>query len=221
MTFDSDAQRFEFCRHRLYTAVVSDILDGLGYRHQVMRENLRPIHPDHIVVGRAKTVLWMEVFEVPEDPYALEIRAVDSLRPGEVMVHATGQSRRIAPWGELMTTAAVMRGATGAAIDGLIRDVKKILALNFPVFCVGMKPLDSKGRGLVMDFDCPIECGDVPVKPGDIVFGDYDGIVVIPREIEDEVWARASEKVEGENLTRAELLQGALLGEVYAKYGVL
>jgi regulator of RNase E activity RraA len=120
-----------------------------------------------------------------------------------------------------MTTAAVMRGGTGAVIDGMIRDVKKILTMNFPVFCVGMKPLDSKGRGLVMDFDCPIECGDVPVQPGDIVFGDYDGLVVVPQEVEAEVWARAVEKVEGENVTRAELLQGALLSEVYARYGVL
>ena len=221
MTFDSDAKLFEFCRTQLYSAVVSDILDSLGYREQAMREDIRPLHPDHVVVGRARTVLWMEVFHIPENPYELEIQAIDGLKPGDVMVHATGASRRIVPWGELMTTAAVQRGAAGAVIDGLTRDVKQILTMDFPVFCLGMKPLDSKGRGMVMDVDCALECGGVPVHPGDIVFGDYDGLVVVPQGIEAEVWAQAAEKVEGENVTREELLQGALLSEVYAKYGVL
>ena len=221
MTFDSDEKLFEFCRTQLYSAVVSDILDSLGYREQALREDIRPLHPDHVVVGRARTVLWMEVFHIPENPYELEIQAIDSLKPGDVMVHATGGSRRIVPWGELMTTAAVKRRATGAVIDGLTRDVKQILTMDFPVFCVGMKPLDSKGRGMVMDVDCSLECGGVPVNPGDIIFGDYDGLVVVPQEIEAEVWAQAAEKVEGENVTREELLQGALLSEVYAKYGVL
>jgi len=221
MTFDSDDQIFEFCRTRLYTAVVCDVLDSLGYRDQAMRSNIRPIHPDHVVVGRAKTILWLDLYEILDNPYEMEIKAIDSLKPGEVTVHCAHQSEQNAPWGELMSTAARMRGSTGAIVDGLIRDVKKIIEMGFPVFAVGFRPLDSKGRGLVVDFDVPIRCGDVLVRPGDLVFGDYDGVVVVPREVEAEVWPQAWEKVTGENKTREELLQGALLSEVYARYGVL
>lgn len=136
-------------------------------------------------------------------------------------MQATGDSRRNAPWGELMTTAAIARGARGAILDAFVRDVKKIIKLGFPVFAVGIKPLDSKGRGYMVDYDCPVECGGVPIESGDLVFADYDGVVVIPQEAEEEVLRRALEKAQMENLSKKELQAGCYLREVYAKYGVL
>lgn len=219
--FRSDEERFKLIREKLYTAVVCDILDSLGFRNQAMRETIRPVHPDHVVVGRARTFLWTEVFEPPADPYTKLIEAMDSLRPNDVVVQNTDYSGRIVAWGELMSTAAMARGCTGAVVDGLIRDVKMILKLGFPIFARGFRPLDSAGRGDIVAYDVPIRCGEVDVRPGEIVFGDYDGVVVIPREVEDEALAKALEKVQGENVTREELRQGRLLRQVYEKYGIL
>lgn len=222
MKFQSDQERFDLMRQKLYTPVVSDMLDSLGFRRQAMRHDIRPLHPDFVVIGRARTLLWMPTYEeVKPNPYVNEIKAIDSLKPGDVSVHSTDYSWTVAPWGELLSTASRMRGSTGAIVDALVRDVKRIIAMDFPTFARGIKPVDSRGRGFVADFDCTIMCGEVEVHPGEIVFGDYDGIVVIPKEAEDEVLSRALEKVTGENNTRKELLQGRLLGDVYNKYGVL
>jgi 4-hydroxy-4-methyl-2-oxoglutarate aldolase len=222
MRFASEDEKLACIREKLYTPVLSDTLDGLGYRRQAMRHDIRPLHPDFVVVGRARTLLWMATYEpVKPNPYVNEIRAIDSLRPGEVTVHSTDHSWTVAPWGELLSTASRMRGSAGTIVDALVRDVKRIVAMGFPTFARGIKPLDSCGRGFVADIDVTISCGEVEVYPGELVVGDYDGVVVIPRAVEDEVLARALAKVEGENHTRAELLQGRLLGEVYDKYGVL
>ena len=120
-----------------------------------------------------------------------------------------------------MSTAATMRGAVGCVCDSQIRDCQKIIDLGFPVFMAGIRPLDSKGRGRVMAYDVPIICGDVKVNPGDIVYTDFDGVVVIPVSLGEQVLESALEKVEKESLSRRELLEGQLLKEVYAKYGVL
>jgi len=221
VSFTNDLELFQMMKEKLYAAVLCDALDRVGMHDQAMRADIRPVYPEAVVVGRALTVLSVDVYEIVEEPYALEIEAVDSLKPGEVMVASTGRSSRTCFWGELLSTAARARGAHGAVIDGYTRDVKKITAMPFPVFSTGMKPVDSNGRGLVMDYNCPINCGDVIVKPGDIVFGDIDGIIVIPRQVESEVIERAVEKVEGENRTRDELQRGLYLKDVYAKYGVL
>ena len=124
-------------------------------------------------------------------------------------------------WGELLSTAARARGARGAVIDGFIRDARQILAMGFPVFTTGLSPVDSNGRGDVVAYNVPIECGGVTVNPGDIVFGDADGIVVIPKAVETEVITAAVEKVSGEDRTRDALRDGATLREVYDKYGIL
>lgn len=222
MKFKSDQERFDLMRQKLYVPVVSDQLDSAGFRHQAMRHDIRPLNPDFVVVGRARTLLWMATYEeVKPNPYVNEIKAIDSLKPGDVSVHSTDYSWTVGPWGELLSTASHMRGSTGAIVDALCRDVKKILAMSFPTFAKGIAPLDSKGRGFVADFDVTIRCGEVEVHPGEMVFGDIDGIVVIPKEVEDEVLSKALEKVTGENTTRNELLQGKMLGDVYKKYGVL
>jgi 4-hydroxy-4-methyl-2-oxoglutarate aldolase len=205
----------------LYTAVVSDALDDLGLREQVMAEYLRPVGPNVKFAGRARTIACMDVYHIDDDPYGMEIEAIDSILPGEVVVVATGASRRNAPWGELLSTAAVERGARGAVIEGLVRDVRRIQELGFPVFAAGMKPVDSKGRGRVVNYNVPVLCGGVLVTPGDLVFGDLDGIVTIPAALVDEVIRRATDKMSRENHSRDELRKGAYLRSVYDKYGVL
>ena len=167
--------------------------------------------------------LYRDVYHVPtgHNPYELEIALIDDLKPGDVAVLACGRSGRIAPWGELLTTASVARGAHGCVTDGLVRDVVAIRKLQFPVFHGGIGPLDSKGRGEVCAIDVPIECAGVTVNPGDLVFGDADGVVVVPQPIVVQTIKQALEKVEGEDRTRAELQQGALLADVFKKYGIL
>jgi 4-hydroxy-4-methyl-2-oxoglutarate aldolase len=211
----------EFTEKNLYTAVVSDSLDHLGVRNQAMRECLRPLYSSCKVAGWARTIVCSDLYHVPADPYRIEIEAVDSLLPGEVAVVGTQKSIRNAPWGELLSTASRARGARGAIIDGLVRDVQKIEELGFPVFATGIKPVDSMGRGCVTAYNVPVECGEVLVHPGDFVFADFDGVVVVPKAIVSDVIELASEKVRRENSSRAELLQGAYLRDVFRKYGVL
>ncbi len=213
----------ELATEKLYVAAVCDILDDLGYKAQAMHQRLRPLDPANCMfIGPARTIQWMLMdYVMDDDPYGLELDAMDSLRPGDVVVHCTDHGGLNAPWGELMSTAAKMRGAAGCVCDSQIRDCRKIMALRFPVFAAGIRPLDSKGRGRVMAFDVPILCGDVHVKPGDLIFADFDGVVAIPSGIAEKVLEAASEKAMKENLSRKELLEGKLLSEVYKKYGVL
>jgi len=217
----SDVELFANIESNLYTAVIADSLDELGYRQQAMRQDLRPLFPNTCFAGWARTIACVDVFHVPEDPYAKEIEAVDSVLAGEVVVVSTAESKRNAPWGELLSTAARARGARGAVIDGMVRDVRKIEALGFPVFASGIKPVDSKGRGIVVDYNVPVDCGGVLVSPGDLVFADYDGVIVIPAEVLPEAIRLAADKVARENHTRDELMRGAYLRDVYEKYGVL
>ncbi len=221
----NDQSTSEFIKTNLYVPVVCDILDGLGYRNQAMHRRLRPLLPDMRAcgfVGRARTVRWMEIdYIVEDDPYGLEIDIVDSLRPGDVIVHSTDYAGTNAPWGELMSTIAKRNGCVGCVCDSQIRDCVRIIEMGFPVYYAGICPLDSKGRARVMAIDVPIRCGEVLVRPGEIVFADYDGIVVIPREVEQHVLALAQEKAGKESLTRNELLAGKSLREVYEKYRVL
>lgn len=217
-----DVELCSFVEQNLYTAVVSDALDQLGVRQQAMREYLRPLHAGRCrFSGWARTISCSDIYHFPSDPYTLEIEAVDSLLPGEVVVVGTGKSIRNAPWGELLSTAARARGARGAVIDGLVRDVEKIDELGFSVFAAGIKPVDSMGRGIVTAYNVPVECGEVVVHGGDFVFADYDGVVVIPRAIVKEVIDLAIDKVQRENDSRSDLMNGAYLRDVFAKYQVL
>jgi regulator of RNase E activity RraA len=218
-----DQELIERAREKLYAAVLSDVLDSLGYRHQVLPPQIRPLDESLVLVGRARTGLYRDVYHVPpgHNPYELEIALIDDLEPGEVPVLACGASGRIAPWGELLTTASLARGAVGCVTDGLVRDVKAVRALGFPVFCGGIGPLDSKGRGEVCAIDVPVECAGVTVNLGDLVFGDADGVVVVPQHVLSQTLTLAFQKVEGEDRTRDELRAGARLAEVFEKYGVL
>ncbi|HLA58541.1 MAG TPA: RraA family protein [Puia sp.] len=221
MTFHNDSDLFSFIKQHLYVAAVCDILDELGYRNQAMHQRIRPLLPDIDncgFIGRAKTFRWMETDHVDEDPYGLEIDAMDSLEAGDVVVHSTDHGGTNAPWGELMSTVALRNGVAGCVCDSQIRDCIKIIKMGFPVYYTGIRPLDSKGRAIVMAYDVPVNCGEVLVHPGDIIFADFDGIVVVPKAAEQDVFEKAHEKVHNENLTRKELLIGKSLREVYNKY---
>lgn len=208
-----------------YVAAVCDVLDAMGFRHQAMHHRLRPLLPDREhcgFIGRARTIRWMDCDYADEsNPYGLEIEAVDSLCPGDVVVHSTDFAGTNAPWGELMSTAAQCRGAVGCVCDSQIRDCLKIIELGFPVYYAGIRPLDSMGRARVMAYDVPVRCGDVLVHSGDIVFADFDGIVVIPQGVFSEVVEVACHKSTQESLSRAELKAGKSLREVFDRYGVL
>lgn len=217
----NELELFERIEQELYVPVISDSLDSLGYRNCAMSPRVRPLRENFVVAGRARTALWMYVYAPDPEPYVVEIEFMDKLKPGDVVVTNSDLPLKNAPWGELMSTAAKMRGARGAIIDSCVRDVKKIFAIDFPVFASGISPLDSSGRGKVVSYDVPVECGDVHVEPGDLVDGDYDGVVVIPKKVEKQALDLAFSKVAKENQTRKELMDGKTLREVYDKYGVL
>lgn len=219
--WENDTELFDMMSEQLYVAVISDALDAAGFRSQALNHTIRPLLPDTVVVGRAMPVLCLDVYEVPEHPYQEEIAAVDSLKQNDVLICSTNRSTRICFWGELLSTAARARGARGVIIEGFIRDVRKIMEMRFPIFTTGISPVDSNGRGEVVAYNVQIECGGVIVNPGDIVFGDADGVVVIPQTVETEVIDTALDKVSDENRTRNALMEGASLREVYDKYGIL
>ena len=222
-TFKSDSERFDWIRQHLYVAAVCDILDGLGYQQQAMHQRLRPLDSANCVfVGRARTIRWMETdYVVEEDPYGVEIEAMDSLKPGDVPIHSTDYGGTNAPWGELMSTVAKRNGAVGCVCDSQIRDCQKIIKIGFPVFYRGIRPLDSKGRARVMAYDVSVKCGEVLVHPGELVFADFDGVVAVPKTVEEEVLRLAQEKIGKENDSRRGLLMGRTLRDVYNQYRVL
>ncbi len=205
----------------LYVPVVCDILDGLGVRDHTLRHDIRPLFPEARFVGRAATALAMDVYEEPEKPYDLLMSAIDNLAPGACLISTTNGSMRGGLWGELLSTAVRARGATGVVIDGATRDTLAIIEMKFPVFARGIMSADSKGRVEVVDIDCPIDCGGVLVRPGDAVFGDHDGVVVIPQALTAEVVRRAEEKVFGENTVRKALAGGMSVRAAFRKYGIL
>jgi len=212
----------EEIKQQLYVAAICDILDDLGYRNQAMHQRLRPILPDFRncgFVGRARTFEWVESDIIDEDePFRLEIEAMDSLNEGDVVVHNTDKNGTNAPWGELMSTVAKRKGVAGCVCDSQIRDCVKIIEMGFPVYYTGIRPVNSKGRGNLVAYDVPVECGGVKVNPGDLIYADFDGVTVIPKAVESEVIRMAKEKVHSENLSRIELLKGLSLREVFDKY---
>lgn len=206
---------------RLSSAVLADVLDALGHVTSCLPPNVRPLKPEWKVFGRAATLSMVAVASVPARPYAMEMEAIDALKPGEVLVVTTNGKQVSALWGELLSTACKVRGAVGAVIDGLTRDTTRILAMDFPVFATGYSPLDSKGRIDGIGRGEPLRIGNCVVKPGDWVFGDVDGVAVVPADLADAAFAKAIEKVTGENKVREELLKGRSVKEVFEQYGVL
>jgi 4-hydroxy-4-methyl-2-oxoglutarate aldolase len=209
-------------RERLFTAVLSDCLDSVGLRNQALPSRIRPLDDTKVMCGRARTAAFIETHvEAGSNPYELEIALIDSLMPDDIPVFACANSLQVAPWGELLSTAARVRGAAGALMDGCVRDVKPIRAMGFPVFHGGIGPLDTKGRARIAAIDIPVLCAGVAISPGDLIFGDADGVVAVPQTAEAEVLRLAFEKVSGEKRTLADLERGDRLADVFARYQIL
>lgn len=230
----NDEELFALIKEKLYTPVVGDILDQMGYCHQFLPAYIKPLESlvpsdayidrteeDHRLklVGYACTVLENDVFGPPKKPFGLLTEALDQLRPNEIFV-ATG-AHNSALWGELLTATAKKRGAIGAVLDGYSRDTSQVLSQNFPVFCSATWAQDSSVRTYVCDFRCTIEIGQVTIHDGDLIFGDIDGVLVIPKEIMHEVLEKALIKASGEKKVRNAIENGMSATEAFATFGIL
>ena len=224
-----DAELFTHARRELFTAVIGDVMDKLGFYHQFLPPAIRPLRPEFVLIGRAMPVLAADVFQervsgsansLSDIPFGLMLNALDDLKENEVYIN-TGSSPRSALWGELMTTRAKKLGAAGAVLNGYMRDTRAVLKMEFPTFSWGSFGQDSGPRYKVVDYRVPVEIDRVRVEPGDIIFGDIDGVCIVPRRIEQEVFARALEKVRGESLVRKALAEGTSAVEAFRKYGIM
>lgn len=209
-------------RQVLSVALLCDALDAAGYRSQSPRVDICPIvQPERILIGRCKTTLWAEMAHEDPRPYELELAAVDSCRPDDVLVCSAAGSQRSGIWGELLSTAARNAGCIGVVVHGAVRDVEKMREMAFPVWASSTNPYDSKDRQRVIDYDVTLELGGTTIQPGDLIAADVDGLVVVPRQVEDQVVRAAWNKAQDENEVRAAIRAGMSATEAFRRYGVL
>jgi len=229
LIWKNDKELYSLARWELFTALVGDVLDKLGYLHQFLPPGIKPLRFDMVVIGRAMPVLEADVFSevventrnpLMEKPFGLMFKALDDLKEDEVYI-CTGSSHNYALWGGLMSTRAIKLGAAGAVVNGYSRDTNQVLQLNFPAFSLGTYAQDQGPRGKVIDFRIPIEWGGVKINPGDTIFGDRDGVLVVPAEVEEEVFSGALEKARGEKLVLKALQNGMSSVEAFDKYGIM
>lgn len=227
--WNSDDELIEIIGRELFTCVVGDVMDKMGLQHQFLPPQIQPLGRDMVVIGRAMPVISVDVFAeriagtanaLMDKPFGLMLEALDDLRQNEIYVN-TGSSPRNALWGELMSTRARRLGSRGAVLNGYIRDTKAILNMGFPTFGFGSYGQDSAPRFKVVDFRIPVEMGAVRIRPGDILFGDVDGVLSVPMEAETEVFTRALEKARGEKLVRKAIEGGSSAVDAFAKYGIM
>ncbi len=215
-------------RDELFTAVLGDVLDAMGHTRQFLPPGIAPLDPKTRLVGRAMTVLEADVFvgkansagPLSNEPFGLMLKALDDLKPGEIYI-AAGASPRYALWGGLMSTRAMHLGAVGAVLDGFARDARDIEALGFPVFSRGLYAQDQSLRGKVIDYRCDIEIGGVHIRDGDLIFGDREGVLVIPRDVEAEAVERALGKARTENKVGSAIKDGMSAQEAFDRFGVM
>jgi len=227
--WSTDDELFLLVKKELYTCVVGDVMDKMGLQHQFLPPQIRPLRQDMVVIGRAVPVLSVNVFEekptgtaneLMEKPFGLMLEALDDLHPYEIYVN-TGSAPRNALWGELMSIRAHKLGSSGAVLDGYVRDTKAILKMNFPVFSYGSYGQDSAPRYKVVDYRIPVEIGNVRLEPGDYVFGDIDGVCVIPVRAATEAFTNALEKARGEKLVRKALEAGSSAVAAFKRHGIM
>lgn len=216
----NDKELFEVIKKELYSPVIGDIMDTIGLYHQTLPQEIHPIREKDIIVGRAMPVLQIDVFGPQKKPFGYLTEALDQLEENEVYL-ASGGDMRCAYWGEILTTTAKVRKAAGAIVNGFHRDTPQVMVHNWPVFSRGRYSQDSSVRTQVVDFRCPIEIGNVWVEPGDLVFADLDGVLIIPKKLEDEIITKALEKARTEKVVVKEILNGLSSTEAFKKYGVL
>ncbi len=226
--WSNDKQLFEIVRKELYTAVVGDIMDKMGYLKQFLSPRLRPLSDDMFLVGRAMTVLEADIFceysggsnPILNKPFGLMLEALDDLKQDEVYICA-GASPDYALWGELMATRAKMCGAAGVVVDGYSRDTNGILKVGLPCFSYGRYAQDQAPRGKVLDFRVPIIINGVTINSGDIVVGDIDGVCIVPHSIEEELFTRVLEKARGEKVVKKAIEKGLTAKAAFKKYGIM
>ena len=218
----TDEELFASAKRELFSAVIGDVMDKMGLLHQFLPPAIVPLERSMTVCGRALTVLEADISDgsAPTRPFGLMLDALDDLKTNEVYI-CTGSSPTYALWGEMMSVRATKCGAAGAVVDGYSRDTPGILNLGFPTFSHGSYAQDQGPRGKVVDFRIPIQVGQVRVSPGDIVFGDVDGVCVVPRLAEQEALARAFEKARKEKVVRKALEDGLSARDAFEKYGIL
>ncbi len=224
-----DKELFSIAKKELFVALVGDVLDKLGYQHQFLSPQLKPVNNDFVVIGRAMPVLEADVFEevvehtnnpLMKKPFGIMFEALDSLQENEVYI-CSGSSPRYALWGGLMSTRAMKLKAAGAVVNGYSRDTNEILSLNFPTFSMGGYAQDQGPRGKVIDYRVPIEVDGVRVNPGDIVYGDRDGVLIVPQEVAEKAFTGAIEKARGEQLVKEALEAGMSTVDAFAKFGIM
>ncbi|KAA3447311.1 dimethylmenaquinone methyltransferase [Mesorhizobium sp. SARCC-RB16n] len=226
--YADDAEMYRLFERELFVAVVGDVMDTLGLQHQFLPPVFKPVDDRTRLLGRAMPVLETDIFLSDEPtrnplmtkPFGLMFEALDDLKPGEIYV-ASGASPRYALWGELMSTRAKILGAHGALVDGFARDTDGIKALGFPCFCTGYYAQDQGVRGKVIDYRCALEIGGVRIEPGTLLFGDKEGVLVIPRQAEEDVVRLALEKVRGEKLVAKAIREGMSAVEAYRTFGIM
>jgi len=222
MSFATEQELFEHLERHAYAAAFSDILDEMGYRSQVLSPDvrIRPLCETFVAVGRAVTLLNAPDTN-EEEPYDLVIKCIDALTPGTMLVTTARVHLETGIMGELTATALRVKGCRGAVVNGYTRDARKIIKMGYPTFAWGASPIDTTGRVRVVDYNIPITIGSVTVTPGDLVFADLDGILVVPRAVEQDTIARVLERVSTENVVRKELADGKKMSDVWSRYGVL
>ncbi len=215
---------FEYLSRVLYSPVISDVLDEIGITNHALPNSILPINPNYVVMGYAYPMYVDEANGInPDNPYKGLIEAVDSIPEDSVIIIEVSEAvrSRAAVWGELTSTAAIARGARGVVVHGLVRDVNQVLRLGFPVFAMGQTPYDIKGRGEFKSYGAEITVDNVKVRVGDLVFGDINGVVIVPKDVVNEVINRAVERVSKESIAKSELRRGAYLKDIWSKYKVL
>ncbi len=227
--WSTDNELFDIARKELYTAVVGDIMDKMGYVTQFLPPQIRPLRDDMVTIGRAMTVLEADVVDTAgscgnnpllQRSFGIMLEALDDLKENEVYI-CSGSSPCYALWGELMSARAIQCKAVGAVVNGYSRDTVGILALDFPCFSYGPYAQDQAPRGKVIDYRVPINVGGVVVNDGDIVFGDIDGVCVVPKAIEEEVFMKALEKARGERMVLTKIKEGMKARDAFDKFGIM
>jgi len=227
--WQTDDELFDIAKKELFTALVGDILDKMGFEHQFLSPEIKPVEKSMVVIGRAMPVLEADVFSesvknsknpIMEKPFGIMFEALDSLKKNEVYI-CTGSSFSYALWGGLMSTRAMKLQANGAVVHGYSRDTNEIEKLKFPTFSVGTYAQDQGPRGKVIDYGIPIEINSIKINPGDIVFGDRDGVLIVPQEVEKEAFEGAIGKARGEQLVKEALENGMSTVDAFKKFGIM
>ncbi len=223
MKFKSEAEMFKFMEGVFYSGALSDILDEMGRTQCAASPHarVRPLYPQAICAGRVRTLLNAPMLTGRENPYKLAIALMDSLQAGEVVLATSTKPLETGIMGELSATAMRSRGARGCLVDGYTRDARKIVRMRFPVFAKGVSPIDTTDRAAVVEYDKPVLFAGRRVFPGQIVFADLDGIVFIPRDVEEAVITEAARRVRAETKVRTALRGRAKVSDVWEKYHVM